>query len=422
MSRKESIHVVSSSSPWAGLVEDLRAAKFSLDLVRVLQELLQLLQKATPEHAAGIFLLDEEKGTIHGQVTALFDRELTRGEGALKAAMRNTASFVISSMDGEALEAGELPGGYSQIVVPFRASPRVRGALILRSDAENAYSGADGEALSEFASQASAAIENAVIHQKMLLEGNGEVERDLVMAQEIMARLIPRTAPKIPSFEAASVNIPAKLVGGDLLDYIVLPEDHYGFLVADASGKGIPSALLMTGFRALFRGLIQNDFNIRSVFRKANQQLAESTAIHQFVSAFYASLDAATGRLIYVNGGHVAPLLYRPGDSPRRLTVGGPVLGVLPKASFHEDSVVLRPGDVLVCYSDGLSEAENREGAVFDDPQILAVVEKRQHESAEAICAALRDESARFTGYDFEDDLTICVLKFLRRSLALEAS
>ena len=202
-------------------------------------------------------------------------------------------------------------------------------------------------------------------------------------------------------------------MGGDLLDFIVLPDDHYGFLVADASGNGIPSALLMTGFRALFRGLIQNDFNIRSVFRKANQQLVESTAAHQFVAAFYASLDCSTRRLIYVNGGNVAPLLYRPGEEPRRLEMGGPVLGVLPEASFHEDSIVLRPKDILVFYSDGLSEAENPAGDAFDDKKILGVVEQNREKSAAEICRALQEGVAAFIGHNFRDDLTICVLKYM---------
>jgi sigma-B regulation protein RsbU (phosphoserine phosphatase) len=231
------------------------------------------------------------------------------------------------------------------------------------------------------------------------------------MAHEIMARLIPHKAPAIPGFEIASVNVPAKIVGGDLLDFIELADDHTGFLVADASGNGIPSALLMTGFRALFRGLIQNDFNIRSVFRKANQQLVESTAAHQFVSAFYAALDASTCRLIYVNGGHVPPLLYRPSQPVRRLDVGGPVLGVIPAASYHEDSVVLRPGDVLICCSDGLSEAENAAGEVFDAARILEVVEQHHDRPAEAIRDALRDAAHRFAG-ELRDDLTLLVLKF----------
>ena len=402
-------------SRWSRLLDEFRSRDLALDLIQVLQHLLKLLQKVDPVHTAGILLLDEETRTIQGQVTDLFDRDLSGGEGALQAALRNTASFVISSLPARPATADCPECARAQIVVPFRASPRVRGALILRSRKPMAYTPQDGQALSEFAVRASAAIESALLHQKVLREtqeAHSEAERDLVMAQEIMARLIPRTAPAIPGFEVASVNVPAKIVGGDLMDFIVLPDEHYGFLVADASGNGIPSALLMTGFRALFRGLIQNDFNIRSVFRKANQQLAESTASHQFVSAFYAALDASTSRLIYVNGGHVPPLLYRPSQPPRSLEVGGPVLGVLPAASYHEDSVVLRPRDILVCYSDGLSEAENAAGQVFDSERILRVVEKNRSRPAETIRDALQEEARRFAG-DLRDDLTILVLKFL---------
>jgi len=299
------------------------------------------------------------------------------------------------------------------MVVPFRASPHVRGALVLRSKKARAYTRRDGEALSAFTIRASAAIENALIHQKVLRQAESEVERDLVMAQEIMARLIPNQAPEIPGFDVASLNMPARIVGGDLLDYITLPEDHFGILVADASGHGIPSALLMTGFRALFRGLVKNDFTIRSAFRKANHQLVDSTAAHQFVSAVYAAIDATTGRLIYVNGGHVPPLLYRPGWPPRKLDVGGPVLGVLPEASYHEDSVVLRSQDVMVLYSDGLSEAESQEGEAFGEKRILALVEKNHAQAAAGILNALRDEVQMLAGSNLRDDLTICVVKYL---------
>lgn len=379
----------------------------------MLQHLVKLVQNAAPEHAAGIFLLDEETRTIHGQVTDLFDQDLNVGEGALQEALRNPASFVISSLSA-GRRVSEAPQGVrTQIVVPFRASPRVRGALVLRSKKVKAYTQKDGEALSAFAIQASAAIENALLRQKIVQEGDGEVERDLVMAHEIMARLLPREAPRIPGFDVANINMPAKIVGGDLLDYIVRPDDHYGFLVADASGNGIPSALLMTGFRALFRGLIQIDFNMRSVFRSVNQQLVESTAPHQFVSAFYASVDATTGRMIYVNGGHVPPLLLRPGQPPRRLDVGGPVLGVIAAASYHEDSGVFRPQDIMVCYSDGLSEAENPSGVAFGEENILEVVEANRDLSAEAICQTLRDAATKFAGSTPRDDLTICVLKCL---------
>lgn len=401
------------ASPWSGLLDNPASIPATLDLSRVLQQLLKLVQSAAPEDAAGIFLLDEDTRTIHGQVTDLFDQDLNVGEGALRDALRNPASFVISSL-AAGRRASDAPQGVrTQIVIPFRASVKVRGALVLRSTKLHAYRDKDGEALSAFAMQASSVIENALLHQKILQESDTGVEQDLVMAHEIMARLIPRKAPRIPGFEVGSIVIPAKVVGGDLLDFIVRPDEHFGFLIADASGNGIPSALLMTGFRALFRGLIQIDLNMRSVFRNVNQQLVESTAPHQFVSAIYFSVDATTGRMIYVNGGHVPPLLLRPGQPYRRLDVGGPVLGVIKDAAYHEDSGVFHSKDILVCYSDGLSEAENSSGEAFGEEHIVKVIEQNRGLSAEALCHTLRDEASKFVGASPRDDLTICVLKVL---------
>jgi serine phosphatase RsbU (regulator of sigma subunit) len=379
----------------------------------VVQHLLRLIQRAAPDDSAGIFLFDEETRTIQGQVTDLFDRELSVGHGALSEALRLNAPFVISDLSDRRRAGAAAPEARvcSQIVIPMQLTAQVRGALILRSRETNAYTMEDGESLALFAQAGAAKIENALIRQKLHQYGESEVERDLIMAQEIMARLIPRTPPVVPGFDLASTYIPAKIVGGDLLDYIILPDEHFGILVADAAGNGVPAALLMTGFRALFRGLIKNDFNIRSVFRKANNQLVDGTAAHQFVSAFYASVDTATRRLIYVTGGHVPPLLFRASQTVRKLDIGGPVLGIVPGASYHEDSVVLQPQDILVCFSDGLSEAENTAGEVFDAVQIQRVVEANRHRTAEAICTTLQEEASRFVGASPRDDLTICVLK-----------
>ena len=399
---------------WGQLLQEFPALDVSADLIPLLQQMLRLLQRAAPDHSAGIFLLDEETRTVQGQVTDLFDRELNICQGGLQDAWQGNAPYLISDLsDRRRAECPPEEDRFrSQIVVPFRLTGQVRGALILRAHESNTYTAEDGEALAQFALVGSARIENAILRQKMLRFAETEVERDMIMAQEIMARLIPRQAPHIPGFDVASTYIPAKVVGGDLLDYIHLSDEHFGVLVADAAGNGVPAALLMTGFRALFRGLIKNDFTIRSVFRKANQQLLESTAEHQFVSAFYAGLDTSTRRLIYVNGGHVPPLLIRAGQPVRKLEMGGPVLGIVPGASYHEDSVVLQPKDIVACFSDGLSEAENAAGEVFDGEKIQQVVEANQSRPAREICNALQEEASRFAGTSLRDDLTICVLKF----------
>jgi serine phosphatase RsbU (regulator of sigma subunit) len=406
----------SSVSRWSVLIRDMKVADISLDLSTAIEQILRLMQSVGEEYSAGVFLLDESARVVHGSITDMFDRSLYAGRGGLAETMRSSASYILSELPAKPRSPapGERvpPQPRSQIVVPFHLTAQGRGAIVLRSANAKAFSAADGEALARFALAVSSRIENALLRRKMLQVGEVEVERDLVMAQEIMARLIPRKPPVIPRFEVASVYVPAKVVGGDLVDFISLRDDHYGFLVADVSGNGIPSALLMTGFRALFRGLIKNDFTIRSVFRKLNNQLFDSTAPQEFVSAFYAGLDVSTHRLIYVNGGHVAPLLYRPRHPVRMLDVGGPVLGILPTASYHEDSVVLHPQDILVCFSDGLSEVENAAGDMFDAHRILRVVEGHRTSSAEDICGALQEEATKFAGHTLRDDLSILVLKF----------
>ncbi len=398
---------------WSTLTAALEKREATLDLTEVLRVILDVLQANAPECAAGIFLIDDETRTIQGQITDNFDRDMNVGQGTLTQALRSSEPYVISDLAAQQRSGPHPEQARCQMVAPFQLSGPIHGALILRSRNPEAYSLDDGGQLASFAEAASTRIENAILRQKMAQAAEEDVERDLVMAKEIMVRLLPRKPPQIPNYDVASVYVPAKLVGGDLMDFISLQDDHFGFLVADAAGKGIPAALLMTGFRALFRGLIKNDFNIRSVFRKANTQLLDGTASHQFVSAFYAALDVETNRLIYVNGGHVHPLLYRPQHPVRSLDIGGPVLGVVPGVSYHEDSVVLHPQDILLCFSDGLSELENDQGEAFNSQRMLRVIEKHQREPAEAICAALQREATAFAGHGFRDDLSICVIKSL---------
>jgi sigma-B regulation protein RsbU (phosphoserine phosphatase) len=404
----------SKGARWGQLLPELAALNLPVDLIPLLQQILKLLQRAAPEQSAGIFLLDEETRTIQGQVTDLFDRELNVCQGGLQESLQGNTKYLVADLSDRRRANGsaEEDRFRSQIIVPFRLMGSMRGALILRSRRAGEYTAEDGEALAQFALASSARIESGILRQKMLRFAETEVERDMVMAQEIMARLIPREAPAVPGFDVASTYAPAKVVGGDLLDYVLLPDEHFGMLVADAAGNGVPAALLMTGFRALFRGLIKNDFSIRSVFRKANNQLLESSASHQFVSAFYAGLDTSTRRLIYVNGGHVPPLLIRTGQPARKLDMGGPVLGIVPGASYHEDSVVLHPKDIVACFSDGLSEAENEAGDMFDGEKIQQVVVANRERSAREICDALQEEASRFVGSSLRDDLTICILKF----------
>ena len=266
-----------SVSRWSVLVRELKASEISLDLSTALEQILRLIQSVGDEYAAGVFLLDESARVVHGSITDMFDRSLYAGRGGLAETMRSSAPYILSDLPVKPrpLAAGEVAPAQprAQIVTPFHLTGQGRGAIVVRSTQPKAFSAADGDALARFAQAASSRIENALLRRKMLQVGDEEVERDLVMAQEIMARLIPRKAPVIPRFDVASAYVPAKVVGGDLVDFISLRDDHYGFLVADVSGNGIPSALLMTGFRALFRGLIKNDFTIRSVFRKLNNQL-----------------------------------------------------------------------------------------------------------------------------------------------------
>ena len=178
------------------------------------------------------------------------------------------------------------------------------------------------------------------------------------------------------------------------------------------SGKGIPAALIMAGFRMSLLAEIRNDFAIRAVMRKVNSLLHESTDRDKFVTAFYGVLDFKNGVLIFSNAGHNPPILRRADGSVEYLEEGGVALGVLPDAHYEERPIAIRPGDLLVLYTDGITETESPSGELFGPRRVEQAMERLAGRSASEIVEGLIGEVTSWAGErGVSDDLTLIVLK-----------
>ena len=176
-------------------------------------------------------------------------------------------------------------------------------------------------------------------------------------------RLFPQDYPPVPGLEYAGACRPAFEVGGDYYDFIKLSEREFGIAVGDVSGKGIPASLLMATLRAYLRGQTAGrESHLPSLMANLNTFVYESSTANRYATFFYAEHDAATRALVYVNGGHNPPLLFKAAadnGEPTRLDVGGLVIGLMPECGYVQGQVVLGPGDLLVAFTDGISEAMN---------------------------------------------------------------
>jgi len=234
--------------------------------------------------------------------------------------------------------------------------------------------------------------------------------RELAEALKIQQRLLPQQVPQIDGWELAVSWQPASGVGGDCFDTIRFDDSRLALTIADVVGKGIPAALLMSNLQAAVRAFASEAVEPSALCHQVNRILCGNIAEGRFISFFYCVLDAPAGVLTYTNAGHYLPMLVRADGTVERLGVGGPVLGVLADAEYEQAAVTLGPGDRLVLFTDGLTEARDARDEEFGEDRLLAAAVTHRTCSAPALQARLADAVAQFTGGLLQDDATLMVL------------
>ena len=253
------------------------------------------------------------------------------------------------------------------------------------------------------AAQEARAREEALIHQQ-------EQEREIAEARAIQEKLLPREISQMPGYEIASAWQSARLVGGDYFDILPLDEKMLGICIADVAGKGMPAALLMSNLQAAVRGLSSLSVAPNLLCSRLNSLIYRNTASDRFITFFYAQLDGAKRHLAYVNAGHNAPFVVRSDGSHERLREGGAVLGVFATRNYEMGSAQLSPGDRVILFTDGVTEACNLAGEEFGEARLLRLLEDQRTLSADELQAKILAVVAEFSGGLWQDDATLLVL------------
>jgi sigma-B regulation protein RsbU (phosphoserine phosphatase) len=243
------------------------------------------------------------------------------------------------------------------------------------------------------------------------------MEGELSMARSIQLNLVPRTFPPYPDvkeFDVAAMLQPAREVGGDLYDFFFVGPDHFYVIIGDVSGKGVPAALFMSSTRALIRAYAKTEVSADHTLNQVNQELAENNDTAMFVTLFLGILNIHTGELVYANAGHNLPYVCR--NTARIETVSGggnAALGVLEDGQYIGSSITLSPGDQLVLYTDGVTEAMNRRQDFYGEERLEQLLGAISDHSSTDIVTRINEDVVSFAnGADQSDDITLLVLKF----------
>ena len=237
------------------------------------------------------------------------------------------------------------------------------------------------------------------------------IEQELRMARRIQQALLPEDMPPLDGWNILHYYQPAREVGGDFYDFFELPEGRLGMVVGDATGHGMPAALVMATARSMLRAVSQTSNSPGDVLRRVNDPLFMDIPPNMFVTCLYAILDPESGRLLYANAGHDLPYLRRRSGDAEELRARGMPLGLMPRMSYEEKETILEAGEAALFYSDGLVEAHDPMGEMFGFPRLRELV--AEHGEERSLGDFLLEQLYAFVGegWEQEDDITLLTLR-----------
>jgi serine phosphatase RsbU (regulator of sigma subunit) len=243
--------------------------------------------------------------------------------------------------------------------------------------------------------------------------------REIEVARQVQSRLFPQVLPPMRTLDYTGICKPAFMIGGDYYDFLQIRPDQLGIVLGDVVGKGIPSALLMASLYSAVRSFfLTQATTVNELIGNINRLMCASTDSNKYATLFYGLYDEGSRTFTYVNAGHNPPLrisMDQNGDSHvSRLGTGGTVIGLFRETTFKQEAIEIQPGDVLVFFTDGLTEARNPQGEEFGEEKLTALVKENLHSSANDLLVNILDQVSHFIEPEsLQDDLTLLIVKIL---------
>jgi sigma-B regulation protein RsbU (phosphoserine phosphatase) len=391
------------------------------DLPDVLQRTVQVVAEVMGVKASSIRLIDKEHDELVIKAVYNLSAEyLSKGPIRLSSAFIDAVALsekgyeYVRDLRNDPRTQYPLDAAREGIVSLMSAGMRYKGKPVgvirVYTEQEQTFTPLQIDLLKAVAAQAGAAIENARLASEQ--QETAALERQVRTAAEVQMRLLPQKPPELPGVDLAAVYVPCFELGGDLYDFIPLPDDNAGLVVADVSGKGVPASLIMASVRAALRAQVDNVYYLYEVVHRLNVMMSRDIKDSEFVTLFYGVLDARNRRFTYCNAGHPPGLLLREGKL-MELSTDNMVLGVNVDEPYTQGVVELKSGDLILLYTDGLADAVNFSGERFGTERIKRAFEKGGP-SAEVVSQNILWEMRRFVGLTKRaDDVTMIVARIL---------
>ena len=302
---------------------------------------------------------------------------------------------------------------HTMMAVPLQTKDRIVGLIYLDSPfVLREFTKDDLSLLTVMANIAAIRIENARLAE--VEQAERIMARDLAQAAEIQGRVLPESAPVVPGADLAGFNMACRTVGGDYYDFFTYPDGRVALALGDVSGKGMPASLMMMALQARVHVLAEDPSNLAHFMTRINKTTCATCPSNRFITFFFSVLNAVTGELAYANAGHNPPILMRANGDAEMLEGGGTVLGILSIAPYSEMHAQLDHGDMLVLYSDGVTEANNPAYDEFDEERFIEVLKAhRTLPAAEIVQAVIKAVTEFAAGAPQADDITLLVAKRL---------
>jgi phosphoserine phosphatase RsbU/P len=402
----------------------------SSTLDETLEQIISLVFEAVPADRCLLMMRDEGSEEMRVAVARLRDRVgevgeirvsrnvmdevVIRGKSVLTSDAQHDPRFASGTM--------VLQGVRSVLAVPLGVSEKVFGIIYADSPiAEGRFTEDHLKVLTTLASVAAIRVENARLTEARFQQER--LERELQLAMEIQQRFQPTASPQIPGYEFQGISFPCYEIGGDYYDFIQRDDGRLVIALGDVSGKGTAAALLMSSLHAAIHAQTGSHDTIVETISAVNKYLAENIPPNRFVTLFYAELDPESGAVSFLNAGHNPPLIIHAAGTVEQLASGGLPLGIRADADYREGRTHMQRGDVLVIYSDGVTEAASPNGEEFGPTRLYEVVSRNVDASAAGIRDRIESALTKFSqGTKAADDITLVIVKRQAETRQLAAS
>jgi sigma-B regulation protein RsbU (phosphoserine phosphatase) len=363
-----------------------------------------------------LWLLDEKTGQLWTRFAhEIGEIRIPRGQGIVGSCVARGETLLINDAqsDKRFLRSVDDSSGYrthSVLCVPLCHEATVIGALQVLNK-PNGFSEEDTEVIGLMAVYAASAIQTEQLRREA--ETARLLKHELAIAATVQQRLFPEESAEMLGLGYAGLCRPAKVVGGDYYDFLKLPEDGFGFTLGDVSGKGLPAAVLMASIQILLRALLRHHTNdLSAAIIELNDALYRSSTAERYSTLFCGALNAQRNQMTYVNAGHIPPFIVRRNSNIERPAEADVPVGILPCHPYQQHDIRLEPGDLIVCVSDGIVEAQTSNGELWDEPNLESVLRECNDLPVKQIAGNLMRAVDQFTA-DAEqfDDMTVVMIR-----------